>query len=208
MIEGINQGLWRWNISLHRDPVGVNTKGVSFTGDFEKGEILFYQETLFSFWGGDPVGEPGGGFFYREIWETVKECSINGASVSMGSLWGKCGRREFRKLGLVGTRKQTRKLIADLSPTVKTRKLYFNRTQFSVVIGLFIGHNTMKRYLYLMKLINSHLCRRCGAEEETAANVLCECEALASLRRTHLGSFSWTQRMFRVSKSGVQLELQ
>ena len=28
----------------------------------------------------------------------------------------------------------------------------------------------------------------CGAEEETSANVLCECEALASLRRIYLGS--------------------
>ena len=34
----------------------------------------------------DPVGETSGGLFYREIWETVKECSINGASVSMGAL--------------------------------------------------------------------------------------------------------------------------
>jgi len=82
------------------------------------------------------------------------------------------------------------KLISDLSPTVKTRKLYFNRTQSSVVIGLFIGHNTMRRYLYLMELIRSHLCVKCEAEDETSAHVLCECEALASLRRIHLGSFS------------------
>jgi hypothetical protein len=29
----------------------------------------------------------------------------------------------------------------------------------------------------------------CGAEEETSADVLCECEALAILRHTYLGSF-------------------
>ena len=39
-----------------------------------------------------------------------------------------------------------------------------------------------------MRLTNSPLCRRCGAEEETTAHTLCECEALASLRYTHLGS--------------------
>jgi hypothetical protein len=32
-------------------------------------------------------------------------------------------------------------------------------------------------------------CRRCGAEDETSAHSLCECEALASLRHVYLGSF-------------------
>jgi len=40
-----------------------------------------------------------------------------------------------------------------------------------------------------MGLIDSPLCRRCGAEEETSAHVLCECGALDSLRLTYLGSF-------------------
>jgi hypothetical protein len=33
------------------------------------------------------------------------------------------------------------------------------------------------------------LCRKCGTEEETSVHILCECEALASLRHTYLGSF-------------------
>ena len=40
-----------------------------------------------------------------------------------------------------------------------------------------------------MGLCNNHICRRCGTEEETSVHVLCECEALASLRDTYLGSF-------------------
>jgi hypothetical protein len=40
-----------------------------------------------------------------------------------------------------------------------------------------------------MGLINSPLRWRCGAEEGTSAYTLCECEALASLRHVHLGSF-------------------
>ena len=40
-----------------------------------------------------------------------------------------------------------------------------------------------------MGLTDSPLCRRCGAEEETSFHVLCECEALATLRHTYLGSF-------------------
>ena len=41
-----------------------------------------------------------------------------------------------------------------------------------------------------MVLTNSPLCRRRGAEEVTSAHVLCECEDLATLRHTSLGSFS------------------
>jgi hypothetical protein len=64
----------------------------------------------------------------------------------------------------------------------------FNRTQYRVVTGLPTGHNTLRRLLYLMVLINSALSRRCGAEEETSVRVLCESKAVASLRQA-LGSF-------------------
>jgi hypothetical protein len=33
------------------------------------------------------------------------------------------------------------------------------------------------------------LCRRCGAEVSTSAHILCECEALATLRHAYLGPF-------------------
>jgi hypothetical protein len=41
-----------------------------------------------------------------------------------------------------------------------------------------------------MGLSDTPLCRRCGAEEETSAHILCECEVLASLRHAYRGSFS------------------
>jgi hypothetical protein len=31
--------------------------------------------------------------------------------------------------------------------------------------------------------------RKCGTEEESSVHILCECEALVSLRYTYLGSF-------------------
>jgi len=65
----------------------------------------------------------------------------------------------------------------------------FNRTQSRAVTGLLTGHNTLRRHLHLLGLLGSPLCRRCGAEDETSAHILCECEALASLRHAHLGSF-------------------
>jgi hypothetical protein len=40
-----------------------------------------------------------------------------------------------------------------------------------------------------MGLCNDPMCRKCGTEEETTVDILCECEALASLRHAYLGSF-------------------
>jgi hypothetical protein len=40
-----------------------------------------------------------------------------------------------------------------------------------------------------MGLKDSTICRKCGAEDETSAPILCRCEALAANRHAHLGSF-------------------
>jgi len=61
--------------------------------------------------------------------------------------------------------------------------------QSRVVTGLLTGHNTLRRHLYLLRLIDSPSCRACVVKEETSAHILCECEALAPLRHTYLGSF-------------------
>jgi hypothetical protein len=63
-----------------------------------------------------------------------------------------------------------------------------NRTQTKVVIGLLMGHNTLRRHLCIMRLGNDPRCRKCGTEE-TSVHILCECEVLDSLRYTYLGSF-------------------
>jgi len=62
-------------------------------------------------------------------------------------------------------------------------------TQSKVVAGLLAGQNALRKHLYIKGLIDSPLCRRCGANEETSARVLHEREALATLRLTYLGSF-------------------
>ena len=40
-----------------------------------------------------------------------------------------------------------------------------------------------------MGLSDSPMCRRCGAEDEISSHILCECEALASLKHVYLVSF-------------------
>jgi hypothetical protein len=91
--------------------------------------------------------------------------------------------------GLGDTQRQGRELISGPCLGAKAMFLSFNRTQCRAVTGLLNGHNTARRNLHLMGLPDSQLCRRCGAEDETSAHTLCECEALASLRHAYLGSF-------------------
>jgi hypothetical protein len=65
----------------------------------------------------------------------------------------------------------------------------FNRVQFRAVIDLLTGHNTLRWHLYLLGPQVSPLYRKCGVMEETSPHILCECEALVSLRHAYLGSF-------------------
>jgi hypothetical protein len=104
------------------------------------------------------------------------------------SRWlGKQHWRCWQNLG--NTQTQARERISGPCRGTKIRLLSFNRAQSRAVTGLLTGHNTLRRHLHLMGPTDSPLCRKCGAEEETSAHILCKCEALASLRHAHLGSF-------------------
>ena len=65
----------------------------------------------------------------------------------------------------------------------------------------------MRRHLYVMGLFNNPICRKCGTEEETSVHILCECEALASLRCTYLDSFFLGPEGIRKLNMGGHLEL-
>jgi hypothetical protein len=54
-----------------------------------------------------------------------------------------------------------------------------------------------------MGLCNDPMCRKCGTEEETSVHVLCECEALASLRHAYLGSFILDAEVIRELGTGA-----
>jgi hypothetical protein len=95
----------------------------------------------------------------------------------------------MRGRGLGDTQRQAQELTSGPCLGAKTRFLSFNRTQSRAVTGLLTGHNALRRHLHLMGLSDSPLYRICGAEEETSAHILCECEAVASLRHAYLGSF-------------------
>jgi hypothetical protein len=89
---------------------------------------------------------------------------------------------------LGNTLRQARELISGPCPGTRIKLLSLNRNQSRVVAGLLTGHNTLRRHLHLLGLLDSPLCRKCGVKEETSAHILCECEALAVLRYRYLGS--------------------
>jgi hypothetical protein len=100
------------------------------------------------------------------------------------ALWG----------GPCGIQRQARELISGPNLATGARLLSFNRTKSRVAIGLLTGHNTLRIHLHITGLSDNPICRKRGTEEETSVHILCECETLASLRYTYLGSFFLTRR--------------
>jgi hypothetical protein len=86
---------------------------------------------------------------------------------------------------------------------IGARLLSFNRTKCRAVFGLLTGHNTLRRHLHVMGLSDDPTCRKCGTEEETSVHILCEFEALASLRHSYLSSFFLNSEDIRVLGVGA-----
>jgi hypothetical protein len=105
--------------------------------------------------------------------------------------------------GPCSIQRKDREFISGPKRATGARLLSFNRTQSRGVIGLLTGHNTLRRHLHIMGLCDSPICRKCGAGEESSVHILCECEALASLRHTYLGSFFLDPEDIRVLGVGA-----
>jgi hypothetical protein len=94
--------------------------------------------------------------------------------------------RCWQNLG--NTQRPARELIS--GPCRVPRLGFYPSTGYSPGLSWdFLRHNTLQRPLHLMRLADSPLCRKFRADDETSAHILCSCEALASLRHAHLGSF-------------------
>jgi hypothetical protein len=70
-------------------------------------------------------------------------------------------------------------------------------------IGLPTGHNTLRSYLYVMGVTSNPTCRTYGTEGETSIHILCECEALASLRHAEQGFFFFEPEYIRKLSTGA-----
>ena len=65
--------------------------------------------------------------------------------------------------------------------------LNLSRNQIRIMTGLLTGHCHLKGHLFKLGLVNSPEYNRCKQASEMASHVLCDCEALATLRFRHLG---------------------
>jgi hypothetical protein len=65
--------------------------------------------------------------------------------------------------------------------------LNLSRNQLRIMTGLLKGHCHLKGHLFKLGLVNSPECNRCKQASETVSHVLCDCEALVTLRFRHLG---------------------
>jgi hypothetical protein len=105
--------------------------------------------------------------------QPLTEMSKGGRCVGLTSLPPSCTD------SLVIWEPQPAVILGQSGPDLATRArlLSFSRTQSRAVIGLFTGHNTLRRHLYVMGLGDNPICRKCGTDEETSAHILCKCEA-------------------------------
>ena len=83
------------------------------------------------------------------------------------------------------------------------RSYYYVNKATGICHAELTGHNTLRRHLYVLGLSNDPACRKCSTEEETSLHILCECEALASLRHQYLGSFFLDTENIRVLGVGA-----
>jgi hypothetical protein len=141
-----------------------------------------------------PMNSQGAALFWDSLdlsqpWESLDE--------TYKKAWSLVNQHWARWRGLGDTQRQARELISGPNPGAKAKLLSFNRTQSRAVTGLLTGHNSLRKHLHLLGLLNSPLCRRYGAKEETSAHILC----VRSWPNTGTDiwvPFSWSQRILRV----------
>jgi hypothetical protein len=78
-----------------------------------------------------------------------------------------------------------------IGPSARRTKdlLTLNRDQLRWVVELFTGHCHLKGHLFKLGLTYDLICERCLEEDESAAHIPCDCEAIAYLRFCHMDQF-------------------
>ena len=76
------------------------------------------------------------------------------------------------------------------------------RGQLRLLCGVLSGHYTFRKHLHTMKLSDTFLCPRCGADEDTAFHLVCNCPTLAMRRKSILGDYVLSE----VEAGGLKVE--
>jgi len=113
-------------------------------------------------WGGIAVWFLGPKPAWGSLGEIYKRGSVVGWPTSTGTQWR----------GLGDTQRQAWEFISGPSLGTRAKFMTFNRIQSRVVTDLLTGHNTLRRHLYLLGLLDNPLCRMCGVGDETSVHIL------------------------------------
>jgi len=137
-----------------------------------------------------------------------KEADCSNSLLDWNLPWGNLGRLQERyKAGLTTSIWQCGKVLAVLTDRLEnwswdpvlllTSQLSSDRIQSGIVTGLLTGQNTLRSHIYLMGLSESLICRRCGAEKETA-QIGTSGKAWQHSDVPICVPFSWTMRILEV----------
>ena len=74
-------------------------------------------------------------------------------------------------------------------PSAKSASELFNwsQNQLRILMGPLTGHHHLNEHIFRLQLLGNPRCGRCQQAYATASHVLCDCEALATIRFRHLG---------------------
>ena len=82
---------------------------------------------------------------------------------------------------------QAKELVTQVTPGLTQFALRQCRRDLRTLVYLLTWHNTLNRYLTIMRRVNDPLCPLCKEEEETRLHFLGKCCATANIRRLHFG---------------------
>ena len=74
--------------------------------------------------------------------------------------------------------------------------LMLSRNNLRTVTGILTGHCHLNKHLHRLGISNNALCSKCKKVEETAAHILCKCEAVALSRYKYFGLASMSPKDF------------
>src|SRR5665811_1065761 len=63
------------------------------------------------------------------------------------------------------------------------------RQTLRLLTQVITGHNTLNKHLFVMGLVESPVCTKCGQGDETSLHYLAECGFYATIRENTLGSY-------------------
>jgi ribonuclease HI len=79
----------------------------------------------------------------------------------------------------------TKSFLPIISANLTNSLLSLKRHNLKILVELLTGHCLLKSHRWKMKLCNDKLCRLCMEEDEDSIHVICNCNALKSLRKKY-----------------------